>query len=379
MTLRPSRLRRRSSGFLLAGLTLAALGLRLFNLDFRSIWLDEAYSLVLAQSDFAGVVQGAAMDIHPPLFHLLLGGWIRLFGTSEFAARSLGALLGALLVPVAFLLADAAVHRRGAWWTAGLVAVSPYFLEISRTARMAPLLALTAALGCWAFLRLLATGRVRYGFAYTAAMLAAIYTHYFAFLVVFAIYLYLFMGMKSFALSRAWRRHWFFFQILLLAGFAPWLEIFVGHVTQGGPAWRGVGAAWWEPLRSLHHFTLGTSCWQMWHKVAAWGLLAAAAAVVSAWCVPRFRTLYASLAPHRWGFLLTLTGVPLMLVWIYSVSRLNVFDDRYLSVPALGAVASFGLILFMQPLSQVVGLALMLATAGWYAYYARDVRLRAAL
>ena len=51
----------------------------------------------------------------------------------------------------------------------------------------------------------------------------------------------------------------------------------------------------------------------------------------------------------------------------------------YPFVPALGAVASFGLILFMQPLSQTVGLALMVAAAGWYLYYARDVQLGGAL
>jgi amino acid transporter len=51
----------------------------------------------------------------------------------------------------------------------------------------------------------------------------------------------------------------------------------------------------------------------------------------------------------------------------------------YPVVPALGAVASFALIGFMQPLSQGIGLGIMLATAGWYAYYARDVSLRGAL
>ena len=48
----------------------------------------------------------------------------------------------------------------------------------------------------------------------------------------------------------------------------------------------------------------------------------------------------------------------------------------YPVVPVLGAVASFGLIGFMRPASQVIGLAVMVAAAGWYAYYARDVRLK---
>ena len=51
----------------------------------------------------------------------------------------------------------------------------------------------------------------------------------------------------------------------------------------------------------------------------------------------------------------------------------------YPYVPILGAIASFGLILFMDLLSQLVGLAVMLGTAGWYLYYARDVRLKGAL
>jgi amino acid transporter len=51
----------------------------------------------------------------------------------------------------------------------------------------------------------------------------------------------------------------------------------------------------------------------------------------------------------------------------------------YPVVPILGALASFALIGFMQPASQIIGLAIMLATAGWYAYYARDVTLKGAL
>lgn len=51
----------------------------------------------------------------------------------------------------------------------------------------------------------------------------------------------------------------------------------------------------------------------------------------------------------------------------------------YPVVPILGAVASFALIAFMQPASQVIGLAMMVASASWYVYYARDVTLRGAI
>jgi amino acid transporter len=51
----------------------------------------------------------------------------------------------------------------------------------------------------------------------------------------------------------------------------------------------------------------------------------------------------------------------------------------YPVVAGLGALASFGLIAFMQPLSRRIGIAIMLAAAGWYKYYADDVTLKGVL
>ncbi|WP_280586194.1 APC family permease [Halorubrum sp. Boch-26] len=48
-------------------------------------------------------------------------------------------------------------------------------------------------------------------------------------------------------------------------------------------------------------------------------------------------------------------------------------------IPVLGALASFGLIAFMNPLSIAVGVAVIAVTAGWYFYYARDIELKGAL
>jgi amino acid transporter len=47
-------------------------------------------------------------------------------------------------------------------------------------------------------------------------------------------------------------------------------------------------------------------------------------------------------------------------------------------LPAAGATSSFGLLLFMRPTSQAVGLTVMLVAVGWYYAFAGDVRLRGA-
>lgn len=45
-------------------------------------------------------------------------------------------------------------------------------------------------------------------------------------------------------------------------------------------------------------------------------------------------------------------------------------------VPALGAAASFTLILFMEPLSQILGAAVLAAAFLWYRFHAPDVHLK---
>jgi amino acid transporter len=48
----------------------------------------------------------------------------------------------------------------------------------------------------------------------------------------------------------------------------------------------------------------------------------------------------------------------------------------YPVLPVVGALASFGLLALMQPLSQAVGAAVMLGAAAWYRLYASDVVLK---
>ncbi len=48
-------------------------------------------------------------------------------------------------------------------------------------------------------------------------------------------------------------------------------------------------------------------------------------------------------------------------------------------IPVLGAIASFALIAFMEPVSIAIGIGVVIITAGWYFYYAREITLRGVL
>ena len=128
----------------LALLLLLALGVRVWQLTFHSLWLDEVFSLFWANKPALTIVRvGLTLteDKHPPLYYLLLHGWTRLFGTSDVAVRSLGVGLGALAVWPTFGLGlalnrRASRARRGAWLAAVLVAFNPFLIWYSQEARM---------------------------------------------------------------------------------------------------------------------------------------------------------------------------------------------------------------------------------------------------
>lgn len=344
--------------FAVSLLTLAALGLRLFRLDFRSLWLDEAYSLTLASAPWTEIWRGASLDIHPPLFHFLLGAWVRLAGPGEFSLRFLAALFGALLVPAAFALGRAVLSRPAGWWLAGLVAASPYFVEISRQARMPSLLALLTAGSLYFFWQWLETKTRPAAWAYWLCTLAALYTHYFSGLALAAQWIVVALAEKP----RPWRG-WLSLQAGLLLAYLPWLGSAWRHLQLGGPSWRGTGASLLEPVHSLYAFLVGTTCWTSLDKALALGALVLAAIIAAGAFWPRWSQSLRAFSRPKGIFVGLLLAVPLAGVWIYSALKINVFDNRYLSVSALALLLlAAGLLAGLSgPRQWLVGLLIGLA------------------
>lgn len=133
---------------------LVATGLRFYRLDAQSFWNDEGNTARLVERPVALIIEGAASDIHPPGYYLLLHVWRALTGESEFALRGFSALCGMLTVAVAAAVGRHAGGWRTALGAALLVAVHPLSVYYSQEARMYALLGLASALTLWAGVRL---------------------------------------------------------------------------------------------------------------------------------------------------------------------------------------------------------------------------------
>jgi hypothetical protein len=116
----------------------------------------------------------------PPLYFLVAWVWTHAFGTSELGIRSLSALAGTALVPVAYACGRELVTARAGVVAAALTAVSPFMIWYSQEARSYAILALFAGLSVLFWGRAGRTGRTADLVCWSAAAALAVLTHFFA-------------------------------------------------------------------------------------------------------------------------------------------------------------------------------------------------------
>ncbi len=116
---------RRTRPFLITGILALALLLRAFQLTFQPLWWDEGYSVFFATRDLGTMLARTAIDIHPPLYYLLLQAWIALLNTSDLALRLLSVAIGMVTLPFIYLVACQLANRSVALISTLLLAISP--------------------------------------------------------------------------------------------------------------------------------------------------------------------------------------------------------------------------------------------------------------
>ncbi len=141
-------------------ITLIGGGLRVLYLAKNGMWLDEAFSVWLANHNVADLLQWTVrIDQHPPLYYLLLHYWIPLNGDSPYYARLLSALFGTATIPIIYLIGKRISGSVVGLAAAMFVALSPFNLYFAQETRMYTLLMFNAAVAIYALVRLLTDSR----------------------------------------------------------------------------------------------------------------------------------------------------------------------------------------------------------------------------
>jgi 4-amino-4-deoxy-L-arabinose transferase-like glycosyltransferase len=171
----------------LAVLTLAGAGLRLFHLGAKSLWQDEPAMVAIARMSLPHFVRvwwyGEAS--FQSVYFLLMRGWIHL-GSSEAWIRLPAALFGIAAIPLIYLVARKLVGSRPALASAALLAFSSTHVYYSQEARTYTMTILLVLLSSWFFVQAVEQGREKDWIAWTIFSVLAVYGHYFASLVMVA-------------------------------------------------------------------------------------------------------------------------------------------------------------------------------------------------
>lgn len=383
--------------FTLLLIILLAFGLRVYQLDTQSIWYDEGVSIFLAQQSPAQAIAFSAATDHPPLHALLLGAWINLAGVSDFAVRFFSVFYGVLAAALIFALGRT-IDQRVGLIAAFLTAISPIAVYYSQETRGYMLLTILILIATIAFAKLInGDQRRRIRIAYIAAMVAALYTHYFAAFAWAAINVawvinlvrgYVTDRRRSLTPSQGvWS--WVIAQLIILVCFLPWLP---NAITQAGTnttyfpgrvSWQTVVGDTWRAFAVGEWGDAAVIGW-IWLILIALGLMAvfdgnASHEATEARSNTNIKTLRFCLPVSI--LLLSLVIIPLLLMsglaWLKPK-----FAPRYLlpSLPAMLALASMGITRLIDGLRSrycliasiglVISLALPLASAAslWRMY-----------
>jgi hypothetical protein len=375
----------------LAGLALLSLALGLHVLEAKSIWWDESLSLYRAQRGVAEILSnridfpGAeTIDLHPPLYFLVLRLFVQLLGERDFVLRLPSALAATATVPLLYVMGTRLKNRRAGLIAATLGACSPFYLWYAQEARMYTLVTALGLASVYCLWRAASEHSPRWAVGFSLAAAAAISTQYLyalilAVLLPLAALLWFRLGpahRPSPLLATRKRR-------LVLLGAAGVLAAVL--VTAGAVAWQQAlgpqAGRRYIPLPLMLRDALNSFCVGLSVSLKdAWPFLCIGGAlfiwgVVAIWRDPP------PVRRGRWAAPLLLTGyvlLPIVGMWAYSLFRSIYMGSRYVIMTSPGfylgvALGLDALACRIRPAAWLL-LAALLAGMTWsnYRYFTHE-------
>lgn len=348
-----------------------AFALRLFRLEEREIWYDEAFAVLYAEKEVGAIIygtitpiEGAAADIHPLLYYFFLHGWMGL-GQSPFIVRFPSVIFGLLSICLIFRLGRELFSAKAGLLAATLTAVSPFHIWYSQEARMYSLLCLSSLLSIYFFVKVWKEGKWAHWIGFSICTALSLYAHNLAFLILFTLDLFVLLRGRWDLLKRLFIAH-----IAIGLLFLPWFLLVPSQFAK-------VHQAYWIPepgprelVRTLIVFTFNLP--------------------IPDWFLPfslffslllLFLTLYGTFRPStignksiNWAKYLTVSLSFIPVITMFLVSQIKaVYIERGVLVCALAYYLTMAQALLKGRFPHFVTLSLipvplLLVSSLWYQY-----------
>ena len=182
----------------------AGAAIRLFQIGRESLWYDELYTVWASRLPLDVMYREVPASGHPLLYYLIAHIWYQL-GSGDAWFRTISWAAGVATILLAYLLGKELFSRTVGLWVAAFAAFSPFLIWYSRDATDYSLLVALATLSEYFLVRsVMRRGWANWA-AYAVATTAALYVHYYAFILLFAeVILFLFISDRRRSQIRPW-------------------------------------------------------------------------------------------------------------------------------------------------------------------------------
>ncbi len=223
-----------------------------FYLTKISLWHDEAFSALLIHYDLKEMLYRISLDVHPPLYYLLLKGWAVLFGGSLFSIRFFSLFFGILTIFALYVFIKKSFqNEKLAVFTTILLTLSSFQIQYNMEARMYTLSAFFIVISTFFLMKALETKKIKFWLFYAISASAAIYSHYYTvfWIMAQAVYLtYWIFRETKFNIISWFKNKDFQFGLgsfgLITVSFLPWITIFLKQLNR-------VQASYWIPPMNI--------------------------------------------------------------------------------------------------------------------------------
>ena len=157
--------------------------LRVYHIDFQSVWLDEIHTLNDANpsNSISEVYSSIVMaDPHPPLYFYIIHILFKIFGYTPIVARMFSVLIGVLTIFYTYKLGKQMMNKEVGLISALLLAINGYTIYYSQEARPYALLCLVTVLSFYYLLKYIKLPTRKNAILYGVFGALMLYGHFFA-------------------------------------------------------------------------------------------------------------------------------------------------------------------------------------------------------
>jgi hypothetical protein len=182
------------NNYILIAILIFAAILRIYHIDFQSVWLDEIHTINESNPNYSLSELYSSLLItepHPPLYFVLIHFSFILFGYTPFVLKFFSFIMGIGGLITTYYLGKELINKKTGLIATFLLAINYFHIYYSQEGRMYSMLYLTTTISFYFLIKFIKKPNLRSALLHAFFASIMIYTHFFALFALFSQYLIL--------------------------------------------------------------------------------------------------------------------------------------------------------------------------------------------